>query len=183
MSFLLTLHVYQGCNYKKWTGQCEDMYLDWYQKLGGGGKSYNGQVKKSHLASKHTLIPLDQLNNFCFHTANSAISNCSAKKGKEGLKTLFCLSTHFKKWSWGKYINLLYIGKNQKISNAPCRVANMWMDNVTLTFDLQTSISIGFLLSPSGMCVPSFIQIQYFVPKISCRNEKSIKFFFYFQKL
>jgi hypothetical protein len=47
-----------------------------------------------------------------------------------------------------KYINLLYIGKNQKISNAPCRVANMWMDNVTLTFDLQTSISIGFLLSP-----------------------------------
>jgi hypothetical protein len=28
---------------------------------------------------------------------------------------------------------------------------------VTLTFDLQTSISIGFLLSPSGMCVPRFI--------------------------
>jgi hypothetical protein len=25
-----------------------------------------------------------------------------------------------------------------------------------LTFDLQSSISIGFLLSPSGMCVPSF---------------------------
>jgi hypothetical protein len=37
------------------------------------------------------------------------------------------------------------------------RVANMWMDNVNLTFDLQTSKSIGFLLSPSGMCVPSFI--------------------------
>jgi hypothetical protein len=34
------------------------------------------------------------------------------------------------------------------------RVANIWMDNA---FDLQTSISIGFLLSPSGMCVPSFI--------------------------
>jgi hypothetical protein len=28
---------------------------------------------------------------------------------------------------------------------------------VTLTFDLQISISIGFLLSPSGMCVPRFI--------------------------
>jgi hypothetical protein len=28
---------------------------------------------------------------------------------------------------------------------------------VTLTFVLQTSISIGFLLSPSGICVPSFI--------------------------
>jgi hypothetical protein len=28
---------------------------------------------------------------------------------------------------------------------------------VTLIFDLQTSISIGFLLSPSGMCVPRFI--------------------------
>jgi hypothetical protein len=26
-----------------------------------------------------------------------------------------------------------------------------------LTFDLQSSISIGFLLSPSGMCVPSFV--------------------------
>ena len=59
------------------------------------------------------------------------------------------------------------------------RVANMWMDNVTLTFDLQTSISIGFLLSPSGMCVPSFISIRHFV-KISCRNEKSIEFLLYF---
>jgi hypothetical protein len=34
------------------------------------------------------------------------------------------------------------------------RVANIWMDNA---FDLQTSISIGFLLLPSGMCVPRFI--------------------------
>ena len=39
------------------------------------------------------------------------------------------------------------------------RVANMWMDNVALIFDLQTAISIGFLLLPSGMCVPSFIYI------------------------
>jgi hypothetical protein len=33
-------------------------------------------------------------------------------------------------------------------------VANIWMDN---TFDLQTSITICFLLSPSGMCVPRFV--------------------------
>jgi hypothetical protein len=30
-------------------------------------------------------------------------------------------------------------------------------DRRTLTFDLQTSISIGFILSPSGMCLPRFI--------------------------
>ena len=33
----------------------------------------------------------------------------------------------------------------------------IFLEVVTLTFDLQTSISIGFLLSPSGMCVPRFI--------------------------
>ena len=33
----------------------------------------------------------------------------------------------------------------------------LFLEVVTLTFDLQTSISIGFLLSPSSMCVPSFI--------------------------
>jgi hypothetical protein len=55
-------------------------------------------------------------------------SQATVEKGKEGLKTLFCLSTHSKKWSWGKYINLLYIGKNQKISNAPCRVIEQKFD-------------------------------------------------------
>jgi hypothetical protein len=33
----------------------------------------------------------------------------------------------------------------------------LFVEDVTLTFVLQTSISIGFLLSPSGMCVPSFM--------------------------
>jgi hypothetical protein len=33
----------------------------------------------------------------------------------------------------------------------------LFLEVVTLTFDLQTSKSIDFLLSPSGMCVPSFI--------------------------
>ena len=33
----------------------------------------------------------------------------------------------------------------------------LFLEVVTLTFVLQTSISIGFLLSLSGMCVPSFI--------------------------
>ena len=56
----------------------------------------------------------------------------------------------------------------------------LFLEVVTLTFDLQTSISIGFLLSPSGMCVPSFISILHFVLKISCGNKKSIKFLFYF---
>jgi hypothetical protein len=51
---------------------------------------------------------------------------------------------------------------------------------VTLTFVLQTSLSIGFLLSPSGTGVPSFIYILHFVLNISCGNEKSIKFLFYF---
>ena len=46
----------------------------------------------------------------------------------------------------------------------------LFLELVTLTFDLQTSI--GFLLSPLGMCVPRFIQIRHFVLKISCRNEK-----------
>ena len=33
----------------------------------------------------------------------------------------------------------------------------LFLEVVTLTFVLQTSLSIGFLLSPPGMCVPSFI--------------------------
>jgi hypothetical protein len=33
----------------------------------------------------------------------------------------------------------------------------LFLQVVTLTFILQTSLSIGFLLSPSGTCVPSFI--------------------------
>jgi hypothetical protein len=33
----------------------------------------------------------------------------------------------------------------------------LFLEVVTLTFDLQTSLSTGFLLSPSGMCVPSVI--------------------------
>jgi hypothetical protein len=33
----------------------------------------------------------------------------------------------------------------------------LFLEVVTLTFVRQTLISIGFLLSPSGMCVPSFI--------------------------
>ena len=33
----------------------------------------------------------------------------------------------------------------------------LFLEVVTLTFALRTSISIGFLLSPPGMCVPSFI--------------------------
>jgi hypothetical protein len=33
----------------------------------------------------------------------------------------------------------------------------LFLEVVTLTFDPQTSILIGFLLSPSGMCVPRFI--------------------------
>ena len=33
----------------------------------------------------------------------------------------------------------------------------LFLEVATLTFVLQTSISIGFLLSPSGICVPSFI--------------------------
>jgi hypothetical protein len=33
----------------------------------------------------------------------------------------------------------------------------LFLEVVILIFDLQTSISIDFLLSPSGMCVPSFI--------------------------
>jgi hypothetical protein len=32
---------------------------------------------------------------------------------------------------------------------------------VTLTFVLQSSISIGVLLSPPGMCVPSFMETWY----------------------
>ena len=63
--------------------------------------------------------------------------------------------------------------KKKSVMHQRCesRVVNMWMDNVTLTFDLQTSISIGFLLSPSGMCVPRFIYIRHFVLKISCGNK------------
>ena len=48
----------------------------------------------------------------------------------------------------------------------------LFSEVVTFTFVLQTSISTGFLLSPSGMCVPSFIYIRHFVLKISCRNKK-----------
>jgi type VI protein secretion system component Hcp len=33
----------------------------------------------------------------------------------------------------------------------------LFLEVVTLTFFLRSSISIGFLLSPPGMCVPSFI--------------------------
>ena len=33
----------------------------------------------------------------------------------------------------------------------------LFLEVANLTFDLQSSISIGFLLSPSGMCVPSFV--------------------------
>jgi hypothetical protein len=33
----------------------------------------------------------------------------------------------------------------------------LFLEVVTLTFVLQTSISIGFLHSPSGICEPSFI--------------------------
>ena len=39
----------------------------------------------------------------------------------------------------------------------------LFLEVVTLTFVLQTSISIGFFLSPSGICVPSCIWIQHFV--------------------
>ena len=63
------------------------------------------------------------------------------------------------------------------------QIFGLFSEVVTLTFVLQTSISIGFLLSPSGICVPSFTYILHFVLKISCGNEKSIKFVFYFQKL
>jgi hypothetical protein len=56
----------------------------------------------------------------------------------------------------------------------------LFLEVVTLTFVLQTSISIGFLLSPSGMCVPSFISIQHFLLTILCGNKKSIKSLFYF---
>ena len=59
----------------------------------------------------------------------------------------------------------------------------LFFEDVTLIFVLQTSISIGFLLSPSGICVLSFIQILHCLLKISRGNEKSIKFLFYFQKL
>jgi hypothetical protein len=37
------------------------------------------------------------------------------------------------------------------------RIFVLLLEVVTLTFVLQTSLSIGFLLSPSGTCVPSFI--------------------------
>jgi hypothetical protein len=44
----------------------------------------------------------------------------------------------------------------------------LFLEVVTLTFVLQTSISIGFLLSPSGICVPRkqkfdtfFVSAQY----------------------
>ena len=47
----------------------------------------------------------------------------------------------------------------------------LFLEVVTLTFVLQTSLSIGFLLLPSGICVPSFIKILHIVLKISCRNE------------
>jgi hypothetical protein len=50
------------------------------------------------------------------------------------------------------------------------RVANMWMDNVTLTFDLQTSISIGFLLSPS-------------VKVTTSKNRTKIWYFFHFRTI
>jgi hypothetical protein len=54
--------------------------------------------------------------------------------------------------------------RRELIDNEVCRtkvkvyqIFVLFLEVVTLTFVLQTSISIGFLLSPSGMCVPSFI--------------------------
>jgi hypothetical protein len=40
---------YKQCNYKKWTGQCEDMFLDSYKKKLGVGKSDKRVGKKKSL--------------------------------------------------------------------------------------------------------------------------------------
>jgi hypothetical protein len=37
------------------------------------------------------------------------------------------------------------------------QIVVLFLEVATFTFVLQTSISIGFILSPSGICVPSFI--------------------------
>ena len=67
----------------------------------------------------------------------------------------FCYSVAY----FGNVLTKSIATNKKSVTHQRCksRVVNMWMDNVTLTFDLQTSISIGFLLSPPGMCVPRFI--------------------------
>ena len=55
------------------------------------------------------------------------------------------------------HLDLTFRSKDIVRKQKKYRIFVLFLEIVTLTFVLQTSISIGFLLSPSGMCVPSFI--------------------------
>jgi hypothetical protein len=74
------------------------------------------------------------------------------------------LGTHMPDGERRKHIDMRFVGQRsrsqllkieQKLDTCKYQIFVLFLEVVTLTFDLQTSI--GFLLSPSGMCVPRFI--------------------------
>ena len=120
------------------------------------------QILNQYDHSYQPNIPFSDLIDISKNLNSSVTDNLNEKKYSSAWTTQSQLRLNHKwiykinkqsiYWVKDFYSTIWTIWKSVTYQRCENRVANMWMDNVTLTFDLQTSISIGFLLSPSGMC-------------------------------